>query len=226
MKLRNVINVVIIDDHPVFRMGLRKIINQENDFKVIGESEDATKGFSLIQKLLPDIAIIDISLKDSNGLSLIQDISRHFNKVKPLVVSMHDEKIFAQRSLQFGAYGYVMKTETAEVIITALRTIATGNIYISANMMNEILTTIVKKEYKYNPIETLTTKELAILELIGKGKTTREIAQLLHLSNKTIGTYKERIKEKLQLGNAAQLVYFATKWMENPLSVGKKPTIK
>lgn len=218
------LKVVIIDDHPVFRMGLKKIIQQENDIKIVGEAEDADTGFSLIKKTIPDIAIVDISLKNSNGLSLIHDIARYFPKVKALVVSMHDEKVYAKRALQAGASGYVMKSETAEVIINALRIISLGEIFVSQSIMKDIVTKVIKKEYEMSPLENLTERELSILELIGNGKSTKEIAQLLHLSNKTVGTYKERIKEKLQLSNAVQLVYFATKWVENPDTIGKKTT--
>ncbi len=226
MKINSIINIVIVDDHPVFRMGLRKIISQEDDMKVIGEAEDAAKGFSIIQKVLPDIAIIDISLKDSNGLTLIHEVTRYFKKVKPLVLSMHDEKVYAHRALQAGAFGYVMKNEAAEVIISALRTVASGKVYLSQTTMEEIVTKVAKKEYDLTPLEMLTEKEIEILELIGKGKTTNEIAKYLHISSKTVGTYKERIKEKLKLENAVQLVYFATKWLENPTVVSKKTTEK
>lgn len=226
MSINSVITIVIVDDHPVFRMGLRKIISQEKDMKIIGEAEDASQGFSLIQKVIPDVAIVDISLKDSNGLSLIHEVTRHFAKVKPLVLSMHDERVYAQRALQAGAFGYVMKNEAAEVIINALRTVARGKVYLSHSIMEDIVLKVAKKEYDVTPLHMLTEKELEILELIGKGRTTNEIAHLLNLSSKTVGTYKERIKEKLKLENAVQLVYFATKWVENPLFVGKKTTIK
>ncbi|MCX8123179.1 MAG: response regulator transcription factor [Spirochaetes bacterium] len=220
------INVVIVDDHPVFCMGLQKIINQEKDMKVIGEAHDVVTGFDLIKKTLPDIAIIDITLKDGNGLLLIHDISKHFPKVKSLVVSMHDERIYAQRALQAGAYGYIMKSETSESIIKALRVISRGEVYVSPSVVKDIVFKIVKKTNEVSPLEILTEKEIAVLELIGKGFTTKEIAQALHISTKTVGTYKERIKEKLQLENAVQLVYYATKWMEDPSSLGKKPTEK
>ncbi len=220
------VRIVIIDDHPVFRMGLKKIIAQEKGFTIVGEAEDSDAGFSLIQKTVPDIAIVDISLKNSNGLSLIHDVSRHFPKVKTLVVSMHDEKVYAVKALQAGASGYVMKSETAEVIVSALRMVSMGEVFLNHSIMQEMVTKIAKKEYELSPMEILTERELTIFELIGKGKTTKEIAQCLHLSSKTVGTYKERIKEKLQLTNSVQLIYFATKWMGKPSDVGKKTTEK
>ena len=221
------ISIVIVEDHPVFRMGLCKIINQESDMMVVGEAEDVHNGFTIISKLKPDAAIIDISLKDSNGIELVKDIARHFPVVKTLVLSMHDEKIYAQRVLQDGASGYIMKDKTSDVIVEAIRTILDGSIYVSEQIMKEIVAKAVKNEYGLSPVDILTNRELAIFALIGKGKTTREIAATLNLSSKTIGTYKERIKEKLHIKNAVQLVNEATRWVhETEENVSQLPTNK
>lgn len=215
MKQNKKIRIIIVDDHPVFRMGLAKILQSQNDFELCGEAEDVRNGFKIIQIQKPDFVIIDISLKNSNGLELVKDIAKQLPNIKTVVLSMHDEKIYAERALKAGAWGYIMKDKTSDEIVKALREILKGNIYVNNSIVTSIVLKAVKSHDQVFVHDILTNRELEIFELIGKGKTTKEISRILNLHVKTVGTYKERIKEKLKIKNAAQLAYFATQWIQN-----------
>jgi DNA-binding NarL/FixJ family response regulator len=209
--------IVLVEDHPIFRLGLRELINQEKDLVVCGEAEDKIKAWSEIQRLKPDMVILDLSLKDGDGISLIKDIAKTYKNIPVLVVSMHDESIFAERSLIAGAKGYINKQETSVSIIEAIHCLFKGKVFVSNKIKEDILHHFVGGVDSYDkfPIERLTDRELEVFQLIGKGCSTNEIALKLNLSAKTIGTYRERIKEKLHLKHSGELVRHALLWTEN-----------
>lgn len=209
--------IMLVEDHPIFRLGLRELINQENDLAVCGEAEDKVRAWNEIQRIKPDLVVLDISLKDGDGISLIRDIAKNFRNMPVLVVSMHDESIFAERSLIAGAKGYINKRETSVSIIEAIHCLLKGKVFVSEHIKEEILHHLVGgiDSYTKFPIERLTDRELEVFQLIGKGCSTNEIAVKLNLSVKTIGTYRERIKEKLHLKHASELIRHALLWVEN-----------
>ena len=209
--------IMIVEDHPVFRMGLRELINQESDLAVCGEAEDAGKAYDEIRRLEPDMVIVDISLRGRDGIDLIRDLRGHNKDLPILVLSMHDESRFAERSLLAGAKGYIMKRETSSSVVEAIRCVLRGQIYLSDKIKGEILSRFVGGAHTYNrsPVDRLTDRELEVYRLIGQGLSTNEIAAKLSLSAKTIGTYRERIKEKLNLKHASELIRHAMLWVEN-----------
>lgn len=210
------VRILIVEDHEVFRLGIRELINHEPDLFVCGEADEVNAARELIRAEKPDMAIIDITLKGSNGLDLIREGADLHRGMKVLVLSMHDELLYAERSLQAGAQGYIMKQETSRSIITAIRHILKGNIYVSENIMGNLLNRVRTgpDSLDKSPVETLSDREFMVLRFIGEGRSTGEIADLMHLSVRTISTYRERIKEKLHLKNAAELVRYAFRWVE------------
>jgi len=216
--------IMIVDDHPVFRLGLRELINQEKDLLVCGEAEDAAKAWDEIQRLEPDMVIVDISLKGRDGISLAKDIAKYYSDMPVLVLSMHDESRFAERALLAGAKGYIMKQETITSIVRAIRCILSGKIYLSDKLKDAVLTRFASGSgaVEKSPVDSLSDRELEVYRLIGLGFGTNEIAQKLSLSMKTIGSYRERIKEKLGLKSGNELVRNAIHWVENEQSEMKK----
>ena len=210
-------SVFLVDDHPLVRQGLTQIINNESDLEVIGEAADAAEALSAISKQLPDLVIADISLRGTNGLELIKNIKAVCQNIPVLVFSMHDESVYAQRALRAGAKAYLMKQESAEQIVEAIRRVLKGEIYVSAKVADQVLHQIVNGAgaSTQNPIERLSDRELEVIQLIGKGLSTREIASTLHLSVKTIESHRAHIKEKLSLRNATELVQFSVQWVEH-----------
>ncbi|HQG31835.1 MAG TPA: response regulator transcription factor [Deltaproteobacteria bacterium] len=210
------VKILIVEDHEVFRLGIRELINHEPDLHVCGEADDVSTARSLMEEMNPDMAIVDITLKESNGLDLIREIGASRRGMKVLVLSMHDELLYAERSLQAGAQGYIMKQETSKSIVKAIRHILMGNIYVSQNIMTGLLNRVRtgQDSLEKSPIETLSDREFTVLRMIGEGCSTGEIADRMRLSVRTISTYREMIKEKLHLKNAAELVRFAVRWAE------------
>jgi len=210
------VRILIVEDHEVFRLGIKELINHEPDLYVCGEAEDVGEARNLIRDLAPDMAVIDITLKSSNGIDLIREISLSYKAMKVLVLSMHDELLYAERSLQAGAQGYIMKQETSKSIVKAIRHILKGNIYVSQNIMGNLLNRVRtgQSSLEKSPIETLSDREFTVLRMVGEGRSTGDIADQMNLSVRTISTYRERIKEKLHLKNAAELVRFAVRWVE------------
>jgi DNA-binding NarL/FixJ family response regulator len=208
--------ILIVEDHPIFQMGLVDLIQQEADLTVCGAVADVGDACRAIASLHPDLVIVDLSLKQSNGFDLLQTIKAEHKSLPVLVLSMHDEQIHAERCLRAGARGYINKKETSESVITAIRHLLGGNIFLSTSMTAAILNKFQKNPAKLagSPLGCLTSRELEVFYLIGRGKTPAEIADRLHLSVKTIGTHKERIKEKLGMKNAAELVRYAVLWVE------------
>jgi len=209
--------IIIVEDHEVFRLGIRELINHEPDLEVCAEADNVNSARDLIEELAPDMAIIDITLKKSNGLDLIREISSSHGDMKILVLSMHDELLYAERSLQAGAQGYIMKQETSRSIVKAIRHILNNNIYVSDTIMENLLNRVRSGQdhIEKSAVHTLSDREFAVLRSIGEGRSTGEIAEQMNLSVRTISTYRERIKEKLQLKNAAELVRYAIHWVED-----------
>ncbi len=208
--------IVIVEDHPVFRSGLKELIETEKDLHVCGEADTISKAMTVITNENPDLVIVDITLKGRNGLELITELHRDSPNLPLLVLSMHDESIYAERSFRAGASGYIMKEETSESIIEAIRMVCSGQRYASKQFMDNVLNKFLNHspEDSRSPIDRLTDRELDVFRLLGKGKTTKDIASRLDLSAKTIGTYRERIKVKLDLHNASDLIHSAVRWFE------------
>lgn len=208
--------IIIVDDHPIFRMGMAELLNQEEDFSVCALAEDIQGAREAISSQEPDIAIIDITLARDNGLELVREISESARPIPILVLSMHDESVWAERAIKAGARGYIMKKEASESVIAALRNIAIGKIHVSPNMMSLLLNKLQVNATDQEPKteELLTERELEVYRLIGTGLSTREIAEEMALGIKTIGTYRDRIKQKLGLKSGAELVRRAVIWSE------------
>jgi DNA-binding NarL/FixJ family response regulator len=208
--------IVIVDDHPLFRKGLEQLIHSDGAFAVCGEAGNASEAMEVIRKLDPDLAILDLSLPGANGIELIKNIRAEFPKLPILVLSMHDESLYALRALRAGAEGYVMKHEAMANVIRAIHEVFSGRPYLSPAMAAQVITKFAQgqAEGETDPTERLSDRELEILELIGKGREVREIANRLHLSPKTVETHRAHIKEKLQLKNARDVVRFAVQWVD------------
>ena len=212
--------VLLVDDHAVVRFGIGQLINREPDLQVCGEEEDASKALSAINNLKPDLVIADISLKDSSGLELMRNIKAQYPKMPVLVVSAHDESIYAEIAFRAGALGYLMKEEALEKVITALRRVLSGAIYVSDSLAARMLQRQVRGQTDINqsPVKSLSDREMEVFQLIGQWKKTREIAEELHLSVKTIEYYREQIKRKLDLKSAGELTHYATSWVQREQS--------
>ena len=206
--------VLLIDDHPLLRQGMAQLINQESDLILCGEAKDSASAIEAVRRLAPDIAIVDLTLKDQSGTELIKQLADAFPQLKMLVFSMHDEWLHAERALQSGAGGYIMKEEAPERVLAAIRRVLAGETYLSERMSARILNRLVKGKAREEalPITTLSDRELQIFTLIGQGISTREIAEQLSLSIKTIESHRERIKDKLKLKNATELLRYAMRY--------------
>ncbi|MGD9209416.1 MAG: response regulator transcription factor [Desulfobacteraceae bacterium] len=212
--------ILIVDDHPIFTMGMIELINQETDLVVCGSADDVSEARRAIKDLKPDLIILDITLKTGNGFDLIEEIVRATSNLPILVLSMHDETLWAERCLRAGAKGYLMKQEAPESVVAAIGKILTGQIHVSDKIMTNILGQMTRQPNSHiPPMNRLTDRELQVLQLIGTGLTTRQIASRMNLSIKTIGTYRERIKEKLGLQSGTELLRFAVLWLESPKKI-------
>lgn len=207
--------IVIVDDHPVVRQGLALLIGQQEDLVVCGEAEDAAHALSAIEALKPDLALVDVSLKGADGIDLTKDLKHRFPDLKVLVVSMLDESFYAERALRAGAKGYVMKQEATEKILTAIRQVLRGEVFLSERMVGRMLKKIAgdSAQKDDSPVSHLSDRELTVFQLIGRGYSTARIAEELHLSVKTVETHRAHIKEKLNLPDAAALAQRAAQWM-------------
>jgi DNA-binding NarL/FixJ family response regulator len=208
--------ILIVDDHPIFRHGLIQLLNEEDDLEVCGEAEDYHGAWKAVSELKPDMLIVDITLKDMSGIELIKEVRKHHKGVPMLVISMHDESLYAERAFRAGAKGYIMKQEASESVVQAIRQVLRGGFYASSRITEHILARFIEgpKEPTESPLQTLTDREIEVFHLIGEGLSISEIGHRLHLSVKTIGTYRERIKEKLNLRNATELLRYALNWVE------------
>lgn len=210
--------VLIVDDHPIIRQGLRELIDQEPDLEVCGEAENAIEALKAIRTLNPDVALVDISLnKDMSGFDLIKDVKYQYPNLPTLVLSMHDESIFAERVLRAGGKGYVMKEEATEKVLIAIRKVLGGGIYLSDRVTAKMLSKISSARTAQEPsgVELLSDRELEVFELIGQGLGTQRIAERLNLSVKTVEAHRMHIREKLKLKDATELLQHAIQWTQN-----------
>ena len=208
--------VLIVDDHPVVRAGLTQLIGKEEDLAVCGEASSQCAALKVIAELRPDIATVDISLKGGDGIELIKDIKVRHPHLPVLVLSMHDESLYAPRALRAGAKGYVMKQEAAETLVAAIRQVLAGKMWVSEKVAARMLQNFADGQCSGSPgpLEVLTDRELEVFEQIGRGLTTRQVAARLHLSVKTIESHQAKIRQKLTLKSARELVRVATMWVE------------
>jgi DNA-binding NarL/FixJ family response regulator len=206
--------VFVVDDHPIVRQGLALMINREADMTVCGEAEDARTALQLVDSTKPDILVVDISLNGPDGLDLLKNIRMRHPDLPVLILSMHDESIYAERALRAGAQGYIMKQEATEKVLVALRRILSREIYVSEPISNRMLQRYIgsPNESKSPSIADLTDRELEVFRLIGEGHSTRKIADELHISVKTVESYQAHIKEKLSLRSGRELVQHAIQW--------------
>ena len=213
-------HLLIVDDHPILRGGLVQLLAGEPDLSVTGQADNAAQALAALHARPFDLIILDISLRGVSGIDLLKDLRIHWPKLPVLVLSMHDETLYAERALRAGARGYVMKQEAPENILAAIRRVLAGHFYVSeainARMLNKLLdgaTAAASDNGRSHVIDRLSNRELEVFQFIGRGQGTREIASEMHVSVKTIETYRAHIKEKLQLKTAPELMRFAVNWM-------------
>ncbi|MCP5105592.1 MAG: response regulator transcription factor [bacterium] len=206
--------ILLVDDHPIMRDGISQLIALQPDLEVCGEAGSASDALKFLQKETPDLAIVDISLKDINGIELIKEIKTGGHGFPILVLSMHPETLYAERAIRAGAKGYIMKHEPAEKLLQAIRRVLKGKIYLSAEMSEALLDMLLgeKQEAPEHSINRLSDRELEVFTLVGKGLKPKQIAEKLFLSIKTIETYSLRIKQKLNLKDSSQMLQAAIEW--------------
>lgn len=209
--------VVIVDDHPIVRKGLSQLINQTKDLYVCGEAGDAHEALEVIAAHSPDCVIVDLMLGLTNGITLIENIRIRRHDMPVLVLSMYDESLYAERVLRAGAQGYIMKKEASDRVIDALRQVMAGDIYISDAIKTRLLKSITGASAKKKGplIETLSNREMEVFQLLGQGHSTRQIADILHLSIKTVETYFAHIKEKMKLKDGRELIMQSIQWAQH-----------
>jgi DNA-binding NarL/FixJ family response regulator len=214
--------VIIVDDHPIVRQGIELLLAEEDDLTVCGEAESVQQALEVIEETQPDVAIVDLSLKESNGLELIKDIRIRYPNLLVLVLSMRDEGFYAERVLRAGARGYVTKEEGPKRVVEALHKILAGQIHVNDAIASKVMSKIVDggqsadqdEDSELSLVSSLTDRELEVFQLLGNGLPTREIAKRLHISAKTVDSHREHIKEKLQLDSATNLLKHAIQWVQ------------
>src|SRR5437870_13459422 len=206
--------IFLVDDHPLVREGLANLINQQDDLVVLGEAEDSAQAIAGIAATRPDVALIDISLKNESGLELVKNLEMQFPLVALIVLSMHDEALYAERALRAGARGYVMKRESTKSVLASIRRVLEGGVYISERVVNSMARRFSSssKKAESSPVELLSDRELEIFRLLGQGRTTAQIADDLHLSLKTVQAYCARAKEKFGVSSLGELLRAAIRW--------------
>lgn len=210
--------IIIVDDHPLMRKGLALALDSEVDLSVVGQMNSAEEAMDEIERLEPDLAIIDISLPGMSGMELVKHLQARMPDVRTLVVSRHDESLYAERAIRAGARGYIMKLEAGDVIVKAVRHVMNGGIYVSDEINERLLLSMAaggRDRITQSPLEVLSDRELEVFELTGRGTGTRDIAERLHLSVKTVESYRARIKKKLNLESATELMQHAVQWVES-----------
>lgn len=209
--------ILLVDDHPIMRQGLVQLIENEKDLKVVGEADNAADAMALIPRIKPNLVLTDITMPGKNGVEFIKDLKAIHPEIEILVLSMHDESLYAERVLKAGGRGYVMKHEGGKNLISAIRKVLNGQIFVSEKMASKILEVFSghRPTTKTSPIEGLTDREFEIFQWLGKGLSTREIADQLHLSVKTVEVHRVNIKAKLKIKTASELIRHAVRWVES-----------
>lgn len=211
----NSIRILVVDDHPVFRRGISAMLTEQPDFLICGEAENGPSALDAMRQTRPDVALVDISMPGMNGIELVKMMLAEQPKLHILVISMHDESLYALRALRAGAKGYVMKGEALVHVVDALRKVIAGGVYVSTRFSERLVFKAIQSLDSdiASPVDRLSDREMEVLQLICKGSSTREIASSLHLSIKTIETHRAHIKEKLGCRDAAELVRFSFEWV-------------
>jgi DNA-binding NarL/FixJ family response regulator len=211
------ITFLVVDDHPVFRQGLVALIKSDERYEVCAEAGTAAEALATLDKAVPDIALVDISLVGKSGLDLVKTFKAAHPEMIILIISMHDEIIYAKRALKAGARGYVMKQEAASVMLGAIKTVLSGKIYVSVAMRDKLLESMFVRgeEAEMPSVERLSDRELEVLDLIGQGYGSEEIAKMLNISVKTVNAYRDHIKEKLRIDGAGEMRRYAVKWVQS-----------
>jgi DNA-binding NarL/FixJ family response regulator len=209
--------ILIVDDHPILRKGLAMVIDSEPDLEVVGEAEEVQGALEKIESLAPDLVIVDLALPGVDGIELIKAMKLKHRDLPALVVSMHDETLFAERALRAGARGYIMKQEAVDKVLVAIRKVLGGEIFVSDRITTKMLETLISGDARgaSTPLDLLSNRELTVFRLIGQGFKTSQIAEKLHLSVKTIESYRSHIKEKLRLSTGNDLMKYAIQWAQS-----------
>ncbi len=210
--------IFLVDDHPMMRAGLAQLINRQTDMFVIAEAGQPSEVFTLLPQTKPDLILTDLTMPGRSGLEFIKDLLALQPELNILVISMHDEAVYAERCLRAGARGYIMKESGSENLLIALRRVMAGQTYVSANVSETILGNLSSRKPRGSdsPIQALSDREFEVFQLIGQGKSTRDIADQLHLSPKTVDVHRSHIREKLNLKDVTSLVRYAVRWLETP----------
>ncbi len=210
------IKIIIVEDHPLMQKGMEMTLNAEMDMEVVGMASSGEEALSLVDKIRPDLAVVDISLPGISGLELIRQLRMRNDALRILVVSRHEEELFAERAVRAGAQGYIMKMDAGEQVADAVRKIANGGIYLSEKISSRLLLNLAGggDAREKSPYELLSDRELAVFRMIGQGRPTKEIAGRMHISSKTVDTYKARIREKLNIPDGARLLQQAMQWVK------------
>jgi DNA-binding NarL/FixJ family response regulator len=213
--------ILLVDDHPMTRAGLAQLINKQSDMEVCFEAGDPTEAFQQISKTMPDLILTDLTMPGRSGIEFIKDIHALHSGLPILVVSMHDELLYAERILRAGGRGYIMKESGGEKLLAAIRRVLSGQVYVSERMSATLLDSMTghRPRGSDSPIERLSDREFEVFQLIGQGKSTRDIAGQLHISPKTVDVHRGHIKEKLELKDATSLVRHAVRWIESESDV-------
>lgn len=209
--------VVVVDDHPAIREAISNVISGQLDIEVVGEADSADGALRLVERQRPDVALVDLSLNDTHGLDLVQNIRSFFGETKVVVFSMYDEQVFAERAIRAGAVGYLMKTEPTQHLCEAIRRVQKGEIFLSQRMFSRILGKVVLSR-SWGPrfaVDELTDREMAVFQMLGEGHSIEEIAERLCLSRKTAEAYRRRAKEKLGLDTVGELIQYAVRWVHS-----------
>ncbi len=212
------IEIIVVDDHPIFRQGLVNVIETNERYKVIGEADSICEALHLIEKNPPNLLLVDISLHNENGLELVREVHTTKPQIYQLVISMYDEIIYATKALQAGSRGYVMKQEATETLMSAIETVLQGKIYLSQSMHDRLIdsyASLDNKKSEVDLISQLSIREMQVFRMIGEGFGVSEIAENLNLSGKTINAYRDNIRKKLLISGAGSLRKFAIKWIQS-----------
>jgi DNA-binding NarL/FixJ family response regulator len=207
--------IFLVDDHSIVRDGLKQLIQAQGEFAVCGEAESGPQALALLPASRPDLAIIDLGLQGMNGLELIAAVKLKLPGLPMLVMSMYEEAVYAERALRAGARGYIMKKGKSEELLKAIRQVLSGKVYVSDQMTERMMDKVASGSGVASPVDVLTEREFQVFQLIGRGFKTGRIAEELHVSVKTVESYREEIKQKLSLDNAAELTRYAVDWMHN-----------